>query len=324
MNRSILDKKNRIMSTYNNKDILLLLCDFLGISFERLNDTFSDVFDLWSSEKFITLSQSSIKNYRAAFNKAQMLHETPFRLITQEMFQQEIDAYQHQSHTCQMYLLLLFTQLSEKAVALGIIRVNLAQGCKIRAVRVVRKNPYSLNEIQQFHEIYEITDSEIALYCLMGIYTGLRPTELAQIRVADIDLTRSTIFTSGSKTSAGKDRLIGLHRFLRTLLKPILTNNTDEYLFSYGAVCARLAYNRMHREFRTFHMELEFAHTPHDLRHTFSSIAYMSGMDELAIKLTLGHYVKDLTQRVYTHIDQAFLISEINRLPMPGDRPDNT
>jgi len=46
-----------------------------------------------------------------------------------------------------------------------------------------------------------------------------------------------------------------------------------------------------------------WGHVLHNGRHTFSTFAKEYGVDEYARKKFMGHSIKDLTDRVYTHMD---------------------
>ncbi len=44
-------------------------------------------------------------------------------------------------------------------------------------------------------------------------------------------------------------------------------------------------------------------HTPHDCRHTFTSLLDSAGANEVCIDRLVGHASKSLTKRTYTHKD---------------------
>jgi integrase len=55
-------------------------------------------------------------------------------------------------------------------------------------------------------------------------------------------------------------------------------------------------------------------HVLHDGRHTFSTFAKEYGVDEYARKKFMGHSIKDLTDRVYTHMDIEWFRTEIEKI----------
>lgn len=58
--------------------------------------------------------------------------------------------------------------------------------------------------------------------------------------------------------------------------------------------------------------QLGINHIIHETRHTFATYAERCGMNELAKKRIIGHSVKYLTQRVYTHTEYRDLMEAIN------------
>ena len=71
--------------------------------------------------------------------------------------------------------------------------------------------------------------------------------------------------------------------------------------------------------FKDYHMiplmeRLGMKHTLHDTRHTCASLMKEYECDDLYRKLIMGHRVEDLTDRVYTHVEIARLVLEINKI----------
>lgn len=60
--------------------------------------------------------------------------------------------------------------------------------------------------------------------------------------------------------------------------------------------------------------ELQVSDKAHDRRAHFATMAKKYNMDEYAIKRIMGHSIKDLTERVYTTRDIAWLREEIEKI----------
>lgn len=54
--------------------------------------------------------------------------------------------------------------------------------------------------------------------------------------------------------------------------------------------------------------------TPHQLRHTYASMLYKSGIDVLTAKEQLGHSDVSVTLGIYTHLDQSYKARNMDRL----------
>ena len=61
-------------------------------------------------------------------------------------------------------------------------------------------------------------------------------------------------------------------------------------------------------------LNLNPAHTGHDGRVHFVTIAKKYNLDEYAIKRIVGHAIKDLTERVYTKRSVDWLVQEIDKI----------
>lgn len=62
-----------------------------------------------------------------------------------------------------------------------------------------------------------------------------------------------------------------------------------------------LTYDKYRGRFKKVMTKFNMSHKPHDTRHTFITIGKESNMDEYILKLIVGHTIRDITERVYTH-----------------------
>ena len=117
----------------------------------------------------------------------------------------------------------------------------------------------------------------------------------------------------GSKTKAGKNRLIPLHDDILPLVKARLEQG-NKYLIPYKTdVPMKLAQfrNYMHDPLL---IKLGISHLPHDGRHTFATFAHRFEINKLAQKKIMGHAVSDITDGVYTHKTVEELLHEVNKI----------
>lgn len=136
--------------------------------------------------------------------------------------------------------------------------------------------------------------------------TGMRLSELVNLKIHDIDIPRQTIKVLGKRN---KERIIPFSRSLekhfndyfdlRNQISDILDN---EYLFltvKGKKIYQKLVY-RLINHYLGIVTTLE-KRSPHILRHTFATHMLNNGADLNAIKELLGHANLSATQ-VYTHI----------------------
>lgn len=139
---------------------------------------------------------------------------------------------------------------------------------------------------------------------LMTIYaTGLRRSEVARLRISDIDSARMTITVDGK---GKKDRVV--------MLSPVLLNTLRQYwrqakpkhwLFPGETPDQPISGNDV---FAVFHNAVRRAGitkqvSPHSLRHSFATHLLESGTDLRTIQILLGHRSLKTTAR-YLHVSQ--------------------
>lgn len=158
---------------------------------------------------------------------------------------------------------------------------------------------------------------------LIQCYTGWRPNELLKMKISDVDLEYQTM-TGGSKTDAGKNRVVPIHSRILPLIEQRYANakaHNGRYLIgSYnkrsGKYSERLCYDKWSDRLSKICHELNLnpEHKLHDGRVQFVTMAKEAHMDEYAIKYVIGHVIEDLTESVYTKRDISWLKEEIEKI----------
>lgn len=177
---------------------------------------------------------------------------------------------------------------------------------------VVSRPDASINRIvfpdTEVQRLWTMLDMECVDMVLVGLYTGLRPGEICSLQSCNVHLEEHYM-VGGSKTEAGKDRIIPIHDKIYNL---IAQRTSTGKLFKIGA--DDVTYNMYAHRFRAIMADMKTKHTPHDTRHTFVTKAKTVGMDEYCLKLIVGHAIQDLTENVYTHRTPAELLREVNKI----------
>ena len=129
-------------------------------------------------------------------------------------------------------------------------------------------------------------------------FTGIRLSELINLKNKDIDYSNSTILVLGKRN---KERLIPLTSPILANIKQLSSLNKSEFLFiteKGQQISAKQVY-RLVNKYLSMVTSLD-KKSPHILRHTFATHMLNNGADINAIKEILGHTSLNATQR-YTH-----------------------
>jgi integrase len=145
----------------------------------------------------------------------------------------------------------------------------------------------------------------------------MRPNELLSVPTVAVN-TSDWFITAGSKTRAGKNRIIPIHEYIRPLISKRLKEavfRNSEFLFTIDG--RFIPYRTYNRHFSKVITDFGFnkQHKPHDCRKHFVTMAKKYSVDEYAIKRIVGHAISDLTESVYTDRDVKWLHKEISKIP---------
>jgi integrase/recombinase XerC len=129
--------------------------------------------------------------------------------------------------------------------------------------------------------------------------TGIRLSELINIKISDVDLNKQSIKVLGKRN---KERIIPLSSNVVNDLNIFIENNQkNKYLFTN--LEGEKVYNKLvYRLVNKYIAKISSVNkkSPHILRHTFATHMLNNGADINAIKELLGHANLSATQ-VYTH-----------------------
>ena len=129
-------------------------------------------------------------------------------------------------------------------------------------------------------------------------FTGIRLSELINLKNKDINYSDSTILVLGKRK---KERLIPLTSDILSKIKKLNSSNKSKYLFTTdkGKQISTKQVYRLVNKYLSMVTTLG-KKSPHILRHTFATHLLNNGADINAIKELLGHANLSATQ-IYTH-----------------------
>ena len=184
---------------------------------------------------------------------------------------------------------------------------------KLTRPRLDKKLPIYLSVDEVFHLLDSVQDHELpsqrplrdkAIFELMYA-TGIRCSELVNIKLSDIDLDNKTIRIIGK---GNKERIVLFGNKAKERLVTYITSersesqHTDTHLFlnQWGTALTSRSIQRIIVMFRQF-LKVERAITPHKIRHSFATHLLSQGVDLRIIQELLGHKTVASTER-YTHV----------------------
>ena len=214
-------------------------------------------------------------------------------------------------HTTQGYMKTMLTNLFKYAIdELDLpLSQNPAIGLEITPkLKSDMHKPFTTDEI---NKLWNHKDDLIVKIILIYLYTGLRPTELVDIKIENV-FTDENYMVGGNKTESGRNRIIPIHPKIKNIVEEFY-NQHNVYLIN--RVGKPLNYNCYRKAFKKSMNMLQLNHKPDDTRHTFATYAKLCGISDTDRKILLGHSLAgDVTNNVYTHLGVDYLLNEIKKL----------
>lgn len=172
----------------------------------------------------------------------------------------------------------------------------------------------SLQEVERLLDI-EVKDAYTARNKAMlelMYATGLRVSELVNLKLGDIDLEEEIIRTMGK---GSKERIIPMGDYAKIALDEyiygyrmtLMKNKTTDALFlnNHGNKMTRQGFFKMIKNLAK-EKQITTNFSPHTLRHSFATHLLDSGADLRSIQELLGHSDISTTQ-IYTHVSNQLL-----------------
>lgn len=292
----------QIIGYFEKRDqALLALAEFnknpMMIDSDKI--TFLELFEIWKAKKYDGATSSTINGYNAAFRNSKLLHDMKFQEIKTFHLDKVIRDCTL-GHGSLKKIKVLFQQLYDYAMANDIVTKDYSQYVdlpenKEKAVRI----PFSGPEIERLFassSTIPYTDT-----ILISIYTGIRPGELLNIRVADVIINERYFVVTDSKTEAGRNRPIPINDKILPFFEQRSAAG-QEFLITHKD--KKVGYDYYYRSiFKPIMEQLNMDHRPHDTRHTFATLMNNANANTTAIKDLIGHTTVAMGEKTYTHKD---------------------
>ncbi|HAS38725.1 MAG TPA: site-specific integrase [Ruminococcaceae bacterium] len=275
--------------------------------------TFEDIYNRWFKEKFDDESNAStVRNYTAAYKYCAPLYKMKMSDIRPPQLQSVINSAD--SYNNRKRIQTLFSQMYDWCIRHDCIKkdYSLQTSINLKSAPAAEKNPFTLEEIQKLWSV-ESSNEYISLI-LMLIYSGVRISELLNLKKEDVDLDEQYFYVRQAKTSSGV-RVVPIADKVLPFWQAFMNKSTCEF-----AVCNAngkyLSYENFKRRYwKELMSQLNMQHTIHETRHTFISQMVIHNVNMTIIKKIVGHKsIMNLTERVYTHFEISELLEAVNKI----------
>lgn len=304
------------------------------------SSTIKDFMNSWLKRKELEATEKTYQRYKTVVNHLLGYLGPKANFDIAHLTSKEITGFRDDlagrltTGTVNISLKILRTALSQ-ARRDGIVDVNEAERVSIlkdRRTDAAGRRPFTLEEL---NKILVNANHEWRGMILMGLYTGLRLSDVATLTWLNADLQRQELSVNTAKT--GRRQILPLAKPVLTYLENLNSGDRpDQPLFpeAYGArtrsqyggtlsnqfyqilVAAGLAKKRTHESLekgRGAKRELN-ALSFHSLRHTATSLLKNAGVSDVVARDIIGHE-SEAVSRNYTHIDMETKRKAVDAMP---------
>lgn len=278
--------------------------------------TFLDIYYILDKDEFSLLSPQTQNSMHGAIKHLKKLHYLKIDQITLRMIQDVFDE-DGSNHSTQVHMKTICTKVFRYAVVNQCIERNDDYTSYIRIAKYEESDmhrPYTINEILALKK----ADTPEAHIMLIFIYTGVRINELLNINRDNIHIDEKcdddgterliSYMITGSKTKAGKNRIVPIHDDIKQFVIDELLKPEKRLVdVTYANFTTRTVLIKVNKLLNTHH-------TMHDTRKTFATLCQMNNLNVYIRKKVLGHRMNDITFDVYTNESKNRLWTEINKI----------
>lgn len=280
--------------------------------------TFAEVFEDFYKEKYVTnksktFSEQSKRSTKSAFKNCSVLHDMQVGQIKYKDLQDVLNNCTLQ-HASQELIASLFRQMYTYMLKYDIVDTDYSAHVTIPIPDDDEQGePFTYEEL---NILWKNRNDEVVQMILIMCYSGFR---ISAYKNMEINLTKK-YFKGGVKTKSSKKRTVPIH----PLIYDYVCNRDINNLLGCSDQTFR---NKMYKKLESLGIGYTAdgkKHTPHDCRHTFSTLCEHFKVEENDRKRLLGHsFGSDITNKIYGHRTLAELRKEIEKIKSPEEIEDS-
>lgn len=287
--------------------------------------TLSTMYDRFiSSHYHDALSPSAQSSHRTAWKHLSPCANTPIHSINKETFQMPIDELARHGLKRETLAKVrnLCSLLCKEAMGLGLMTVNYGQLVQLPKADKSTILPFSSAELKLIWSKSDSGDKR-AMAVLLMCYTGMRPGEMLGLRIEQ-HLHRANsyrYFRTGSKTEAGRNRIIPIPSIISHIVTNLVNGRTEGPLVAAEQGGHYRLDNWRPRCFNTLMEELHISsHVPYSCRHTYADLQKRRQVAPEIMMEVMGHEDYAITVEHYqttTEDDIIRICEAVNGLERP-------
>lgn len=291
------------------REALIALSEYhkSGVDIDLTNLTLEEVFDRWYARIEPKSSVAVLRGHNMVKMRLGALGKKHINEVKADHIEDWIDSTDVKQST-KHRLKSTLNQVFEYAEQNDIIQKNPVKFVKLETANEKVGHIFTDEEIKY---LWEHADENVDYKTLLIlIYTGMRIGELLKLSPEDINLEEHYAI-GGSKTEAGKDRVIPLH----DKILPIVKERIEKYGFlapsEKGTPTPYVTFNqRLARLMK----KLGWEHKSHDTRKTAISLMHRYEIPMEVIRIIVGHSGKGVTEKVYIYKSKQELVDYVNKV----------
>ena len=287
--------------------------------------TLQDMYDRFiESHYFAALSKSAQGSHRSAWKHLAKITAVPISGINKDTFQKPINDLHAKGLKRETLAKVrnLCSLLCKEGMGLGLMTVNYGQLVQLPKQDSTPVKPFSTGDIRVLWEAFEAGDKDVGTVLIL-IYTGMRPSELLNSAIEKDLHTEGDYwyFQTGSKTKAGRNRIIPIPHVLRPVINRAAAGRyTGPLIAAEQGGFLRLD-NWRPRNFNPLMERLGLkGFVPYSCRHTYADLQKRRSVTPEILATIMGHEDYSTTVEHYfstTEDDIARLCEAADGLERP-------
>lgn len=272
--------------------------------------TLQDLYEIFMQNIRDKKSPKTVRMYATTYKHLERYAKSKITDIKKTHIQSIINdlVSQGRSHSLCNKVKILMSQIYQLAIDDDYINKNYAKNITLPEPDKIDKTIFTIDEIKKMFDNLD-KDFNLSLPLIL-IYTCMRPSELLSVRKFDVHLDKNYL-VGGSKTKAGKDRIIPINKKIKPLIEKWM-DSKSEFLISKDN--QRISYDYFNKFIYTKALESIDVRrlTPHKCRKTGISLLKNAGVANDYITRIAGHSDYNITDKYYVNLDISTLVDEVN------------